>query len=71
MRTSARMAVGVLPRSPGWRAGGARLVVSAEFHDAVAARIAYECFYAPTHLDIDTMMLHRASWLVVVGVGRV
>ncbi|WP_264992127.1 hypothetical protein, partial [Mycobacterium montefiorense] len=42
VRTSARIAVGVLPRSSGWRAGGAGLVFSIEFRDAVAARIANE-----------------------------
>jgi phenylpropionate dioxygenase-like ring-hydroxylating dioxygenase large terminal subunit len=43
---------------PGWRvSGGAGLVVSFDFHDAVAARIANEFLYAPTCLRFDTVLV--------------
>jgi hypothetical protein len=37
--------------------GGAGLVVSLDFHDAVAARIANEFLYAPTRLSFDTVLV--------------
>ena len=56
---------------------GAGLVVSLDFHDAVAARIANEFLYAPTRLSFDTVLVITGggdvpSWLsVVVAAGRV
>jgi hypothetical protein len=56
---------------------GAGLVVSVEFHDAVAARIANEFLDAPTRLSFDLVLVMTGgvelpSWLlVVVAAGRV